>query len=182
MDDTFWLSMGAADIADGLITEGSQPFLMVMPFEVDNFDPPTESKFGDSIINELIPWVEENYSVCTERACRAVGGISRGGGWALRPAMRNFDTLAQWGLTRRSNGGRLVEAQKHSKRIPRGISAHLYRPRGRRFSKTGYRFIRKVLYTNGIPHEFIITRLHNKAYWQEHVADYLRWYAEVQKK
>lgn len=181
MDDTFWLSMGAADIVDGLIAEGSQPFLMVMPFEVDNFDPPTESKFGDSIINELIPWIEENYSVCTTRNCRAVGGISRGGGWALRLAMRNFDLFGAVGA--HSPGpmaGDWWQAQKHLETHTPDEYPRIYIDRGEDdFLKQDIDSFEKVLSSNGIPHDFIINPgSHNKAYWQEHVADYLRWYAE----
>lgn len=181
MDDTFWLSLGAAEIIDGLIAEGGQPFLMVMPYEVDNFDPPTESKFGDSIINELIPWIEENYSVCTTRSCRAVGGISRGGGWALRLAMRNFDLFGAVGA--HSPGpmaGDWWQAQKHLETHTPEDYPRIYIDRGEDdFLKQDIDSFEKVLYNNGIPHEFIINPgSHNQAYWQQHVAEYLRWYAE----
>ena len=97
MDDTFWLSLGIAELADKKISAGAPPFIIVMPREVKNFDPVTESGFGISIMTELIPWVESNYAVCTTRECRAIGGVSRGGGWAVRLAMRNFETFGAVG-------------------------------------------------------------------------------------
>ncbi len=181
MDDTFWLSLGAAEIVDGLIAEGGQPFLMVMPYETDNFDPPTESKFGESIINELVPWIEENYAVCNARSCRAVGGISRGGGWALRLAMRNFDLFGAVGA--HSPGpmaGDWWQAQKHLETHKPEEYPRIYIDRGEDdFLKQDIDSFEKVLYNNGIPHEFVINPgSHNQAYWQQHVAEYLRWYAE----
>ena len=181
MDDTFWLSLGAAEIVDSLFLQGSQPFLMVMPFEVDNFDLPTESKFGDSIINELIPWIEEHYSVCTTRDCRAIGGISRGGGWALRLAMRNFDVFGAVGA--HSPGpmaGDWWQAQKHLETHPASDYPRIYIDRGEDdFLQKDIDSFENVLASNGILHEFHINPgLHNQAYWQEHVAEYLKWYAD----
>lgn len=181
MDDTFWLSLGAAKITDQLIADGSQPFLMVMPFEENNFDPAPESKFGDSVINELIPWVESHYSVCSERPCRAVGGISRGGGWALRLAMRNFEMFGAVGA--HSPGpmaGDWWQAQKHLETHTPDDYPRIYIDRGEDdFLQKDIDSFEKVLSSNGIPHEFhIFPGSHNLDYWQEHVAGYLQWYAE----
>jgi enterochelin esterase-like enzyme len=181
MDDSFWLSLGAAEIVDEMISNGSAPFLMVMPFEEKNFDPPTESKFGESIINELIPWVEDHYSVCTERDCRAIGGISRGGGWAMRLAMRNFDTFgAVGGHSLGPMAGDWWQAQKHLETHTPDEYPCIYIDRGEDdFLATDIDSFEKVLASNGIPHEYYINPgKHTVEYWQAHVAEYLQWYAE----
>jgi len=175
MDDTFWLTLGAAEIADKLIAGGAAPFLMVMPFETDNFDLPTESKFGDLVLTELMPWVEMNYSVCTDRACRAIGGVSRGGGWAMRLAMRNFDVFgAVGGHSMGPMAGDWWQAQKHLETRTPGEYPRIYIDRG----EDDYLFkdidsFEKVLASNSIPHEYhVFPGSHNVKYWQEHVAEY----------
>lgn len=181
MDDTFWLSLGAAEIVDAMVASGGAPFLMVMPYEIKNFDPPTESKFGESVISELIPWVEDHYSVCTTRECRAIGGISRGGGWAIRLAMRNFDTFGAVGA--HSPGpmaGDWWQAQKHLETHTPEEYPRIYIDRGEDdYLAADIDSFEKVLASNAIPHEFHINPgKHNVEYWQEHAAEYLRWYAE----
>lgn len=180
MDDTFWFKLGAAEIVDELIAQGSPPFIMVMPYEVKNFDPPGDSKFYDAVLTELIPWVEGNFSVCTERACRAVGGISRGGGWAIRLAARNFEMFSSvGGHSMGLMAGDTWQMQKYLKThtideyprifIDRGEDDYLY---------DGIDYFVDSLEKNGIPHEFhIFPGRHDIAYWQAHVEEYLTWYA-----
>ena len=180
MDDTYWLSLGAAEIADTLIADGATPFLMVMPREVNAYDLVTDDGFGASVLTELLPWVESNYEVCTERDCRAIGGISRGGGWATRLVARNFDTFGALGA--HSMGlmaGDWWQIQKHLETrsvdeypriwVDRGEDDYLYKD---------IDFFVSVLVDNEIPHEFHIwPGAHSGEYWQAHVADYLAWYA-----
>lgn len=181
MDDTFWLSLGTAGLADEMIAEGAPPFLIVMPYEVNDYDPVEGSGFGESVLTELIPWVEENYVVCTTRDCRAIGGVSRGGGWAVRLVARNFDVFGAVGA--HSMGlmaGDWWQIQKHLQThtvdeypriwVDRGEDDYLYE---------GTDFFVSVLEENDIPHEFHIwPGRHEAAYWQAHVAEYLAWYAE----
>jgi len=180
MDDTFWLSLGAAELVDDMIAQGGPPFLMVMPYEVDNFDPPSESKFADAVLSELIPWVEDHYTVCTERECRAIGGVSRGGGWAMHLVARNFDTFGAVGA--HSMGllqGDAWQIQKHLETRTREEYPRIYIDRGEDdFLYEGIDYFVGVLVDNDIPHEFHINPgRHDKAYWQAHVAEYLEWYA-----
>lgn len=180
MDDTFWLSLGAAELADGMIAQGGVPFLMVMPYEVGNFDPAGDSVFPEVILTELIPWVEETYAVCTERECRAIGGVSRGGGWAMRLAARNFDTFGAVGA--HSMGlmqGDAWQIQKHLETRTRAEYPRIYIDRGEDdFLFEGIDYFVEVLEVNDIPHEFHLNPgQHDRAYWQAHVAEYLQWYA-----
>ncbi len=180
MDDTYWLSLGAAELADGIVARGGPPFLMVMPYEVDNFDPVSESMFAEAILTELIPWVENNFNVCTERECRAIGGVSRGGGWAMRLAARNFDTFGAVGA--HSMGllnGDAWQIQKHLETRTREEYPRIYLDRGEDdFLYEGIDYFVEVLEMNDIPHEFHLNPgQHDKAYWQAHVAEYLAWYA-----
>ena len=181
MDDTYWLNMGAAQIVDDLIAQGAAPFLMVFPREVNDYDPVTNDGFGASVLGELIPWVEENYDVCTERECRAIGGISRGGGWATRLAARNFDTFGALGA--HSMGlmaGDTYQMQKHLETRSVDDYPRIWLDRGEDdFLFEGIDYFVDMLEENGIPHEFHLwPGDHSGAYWQAHAAEYLAWYAE----
>ena len=181
MDDTFWLSLGVAEIADRLIANGAAPFLMVMPREIKNYEAVPGSLYGDSIVTELIPWVEANYRVCTERVCRAIGGISRGGGWAVRLAVRNFDLFGALGAHSMSlmpgdwwqvRELRRVHEPEDFPRIyiDRGEDDYLYKD---------IDFFEKTLRDYEVPHEFHLREgAHSTEYWQAHVEEYLTWYAE----
>lgn len=180
-DDTFWLSLGVKELADRRIANGAPPFLMVMPREIKNFDPVTETKFPDSIIQELIPWVEEKYMVCTTRDCRAVGGISRGGGWAIRLAMRNFDTFGSVGA--HSMGlmeGDWWQAQKHLETRTPEEYPRIWIDQGEEDGLiVDTEFFVRILKSHGIPYEYHVNRgNHDVKYWKAHVDEYLDWYIQ----
>jgi enterochelin esterase-like enzyme len=47
--------------------------------------------FEGFVVDELVPYIDANYRTWREPAARAVGGISRGGVWALEISMRHQD-------------------------------------------------------------------------------------------
>jgi len=179
MDDTFWLGLGVAEIADRAIINGQIPFLMVMPFEERNFDPIGDSKFDEALIQELLPWVDANYPTCTLRECIAIGGISRGGGWAVHVALRNFDTFGAVGAhsmglmaNDRWYVSHLLETHTIAE-FPR-----FYVDRGEDDYLAGdIDLFEAALTSNGIPHDYhVAPGRHDAAYWQAHVAEYMKWY------
>lgn len=181
MDDTYWLNMGAAQIIDDLIAQGAEPFMMVFPREVNDYDPISDVGFGASVITELIPWVEANYDVCAERECRAIGGISRGGGWATRLVARNFDTFGALGA--HSMGllaGDTYKMQQHLETRSVDEYPRIWLDRGENdFLFEGIDYFVDMLEENQIPHEFHLwPGDHSGRYWQSHAAEYLAWYAE----
>ena len=79
-----WIRLGITNAADDLIRqEEILPLIIVMPFEVTWTPGPSESQFDEALLEDVLPYVEANYAVCAQRACRAVGGLSRGGNWAV---------------------------------------------------------------------------------------------------
>ena len=84
--DDQWVRLGATQAADQLISSGrARPFLIVMPYEENStLSDPNTSHFGDALVDELVPWIDAHYSTCSERTCRAIGGLSRGAAWAVR--------------------------------------------------------------------------------------------------
>ena len=68
-----------------LISSGEEPpFLIVLPNEVNNTVAVDDTGFGNAVVNDLVPWIDQHYATCSDRMCRAIGGLSRGSGWALR--------------------------------------------------------------------------------------------------
>jgi len=177
--DQYWIDLGVTTIADKAIENGQTPFIMVFPFEERNFDNNATSKFPDAIINDLIPWVDSNYATCTERICRAIGGISRGGGWAIKLAMRHFDLFGtlgghSYGLMGGDANWVQVNLKTHTvEDFPR-----IYLDRGDQDSLANdIDYYVKTLQAFGIHPEFhIYPGGHTKSYWSSHVQEYMNFY------
>ena len=53
--------------------------------------------FERELIDDLIPYIEDNYSVRSDRESRALAGLSMGGGQSLNFGLRNLDVFAYVG-------------------------------------------------------------------------------------
>ena len=180
-DDTFWYSLGAAQIVDQAIAAGRRPFIMVMPYEEDAFAPVTESKFDDAFIDDLIPYVESHYAVCTERTCRAIGGISHGAGWAVHIALMHIDLFSSVGA--HSVGyfaGDSIRIGRLAKTMTPDEFPRFYVDRGENdYLKDDIDALDRVLTVYHIPHEYVVSPgSHAASYWKAHVTDYLNWYMD----
>lgn len=98
-DEFHWDNLGIDEVADAGIQAGLwPPFLIVMP----GADPDgifVHTAGGDrsiegQIVNELLPHIDTNYRTWAAREGRAIGGISRGGVWALEIGLRHPDLFA----------------------------------------------------------------------------------------
>jgi enterochelin esterase-like enzyme len=91
----------ADNVMDNLYAEKKVPFpfIIVMPsggaFGGDDFA--RFEKYGDVLINDLIPWVEKTYPVSTDRTMRAIAGLSMGGGQTFNFGFTNIDKFAYIG-------------------------------------------------------------------------------------
>ena len=184
-NDDQWDRLGADETLDALILAGEiAPFIIVMPKESDYMSNQWDSKFGPAVAEELTVWIDEHYRTCTERECRAIGGISRGAAWAMRTGLIYWETFGTIGTHSLApfrgdfNEAPFWFAEIPEEQLPRiwidiGVldvnldAANVFEQR-----LTKYR----------IPHEWhIYLGTHNEDYWEAHVEDYLRWYAEAWK-
>lgn len=104
--ETAWTRLGQADaIFDNLIAEKKAvPMVVVMPNgrAAKNVTPrsprgeqgPAFAAFEDDLLKDLIPFIEKNYAVKTDREGRAVAGLSMGGGQSLNFGLKHLDTFA----------------------------------------------------------------------------------------
>lgn len=84
--DNAWPGVGCAgDILDNLMAEGKiKPMIVVMPDgSID------VSMFAKDMIESIIPFIEDNYRVLTDRNSRAMAGLSMGGMETLETTLNN---------------------------------------------------------------------------------------------
>ena len=107
-DEKEWLKGANPQvILDNLYGENRlEPMLVVMPngramkndraegniFAPDKIE--AFSRFEKDLLNDLIPFIEKNYSVLTDRENRAIAGLSMGGGQSLNFGLGNLDKFA----------------------------------------------------------------------------------------
>lgn len=172
-----WIETGLPEKMDQLINNGDiQPFAVVMPYETADFS----SGLHTTIINDLIPYLQQNYLVCKGRECLAIGGISRGGGWALTAAFKFPDVFTSLGLhsTPVSDG--------HLEMVRYGASAAGLSNLPRIYLDYGiqdywYSSEKELVDTFdqlGVTYTFSLNEgSHDNTYWEAHLLEYLRWYA-----
>ena len=100
-DEEAWSSMGrTAQILDNLIQKGlAKPMIVVMPngnpnqqaaqtfglptTEYDWRDPANRNLYVQSLVEEIVPFIEKNYRVVAKKSHRAIAGLSMGGGHTI---------------------------------------------------------------------------------------------------
>src|SRR5215203_998675 len=89
-----WTKVGRANlIADNLIAQGTA-VLMIIVMPYGNVRPKPMPDFTKDVMNDIIPFIEANYPVLTDRKHRAVAGFSVGGGQTLNIGLTNTDKFA----------------------------------------------------------------------------------------
>jgi len=93
--DTSWPGAGAAgNILDNLLADGKiKPMIVVMPngtVDLPNFTDEVPL-FAKDMVTDIIPFVESNYRVLTDRKNRAMAGLSMGGMETLETCLQNID-------------------------------------------------------------------------------------------
>ena len=179
-NDDQWVRLGAPLAADKLIGDGMPPFIIVMPFDKYHYRQPAADPFDESVIEELIPYIDSAYRTIPERASRAVGGLSRGGGWALHFALNHPELFGAFG------GHSLAILDEDGRRISRLLDAlpvenmprilmDIGKSDGLRASVEKFE---AQLTERGLPHEwYVYPGYHDEDYWAKHVEEYIKWYA-----
>ena len=178
-----WINLGLTNAADELIARGAiQPMLIAMPYEITWRLVPEQSQYGNALIEDLIPYIEENYAACTNPQCRAIGGLSRGGNWAVYLGFQHpdlFNAIGAHSTPLFYNELRRIE-ETADQVSSLGNLPRLYVDVGHKDTeKSKVLEFTDLLNALGISydyHEF--EGRHEETYWSAHVQDYLRWYSE----
>jgi enterochelin esterase-like enzyme len=178
-----WDRLGVDETANALVGSGDlPPFLVVMPRD-RLWEQPDKDMFGRAVVEELVPYIDEHYRSVAERDFRAIGGLSRGAGWAVHLG------LSRWDLFGALGGHSLAVFWYDTSRIRGWLDAIPPESLPRIYLDIGEKdrpsilqsaiWFEKLLVEKGIPHEwYLFQGYHEEAYWQAHVEDYLRWYAQ----
>lgn len=178
-----WDRLGVDEAADELIANGEiPPFLIVLPRD-RSWSQPTEDAFGDVLAEKLIPAIDENYRTQPERAFRVVGGLSRGGGWAIHLGLSHWELFSAIGAHSLAVFWTdTVHIREWLAAIPPGSLPRIFLDIGEKDRPAimeSAAWFEKLLTDKGIPHEWHLYQgYHEEAYWQAHVEEYLRWYAQ----
>lgn len=172
---TAWIDLGLPAAADELILAGAvPPFVAVLPGERTGYD------MLAAVTETLLPSLEAEFPIGGSPERRAIGGISRGAGWALRIGAQRPDLFGAIGM--------------HS---PAVISPDLYlladwvramdrSALPRLWLDIGYDDtllpkaleVRQALDQVRWPYTWTIERgEHASSYWSPRLRSYLRWYA-----
>lgn len=105
-DETAWSNQGHANlIMDNLIAEGKcVPFIIVMTYGMTN-----EVKFGGLggfnykdfetvLVDELVPYIDDNFRTIAKKNCRAMAGLSMGGMETKNITLARPEVFAYYGL------------------------------------------------------------------------------------
>lgn len=182
-NDDQWDRLGADETASALIAAGELvPFIIVMPYDRSS-NQPSQDKFGEAVIEELLPWVDANYRTLAERQYRAVGGLSRGASWAIHFGLLFPELFSAVGghsppiFVEDASQVRSWLDDIPSEQLPRfwlDIGE-----RDQRAILNSAIWFEDILTQRGIPHEwYLFAGDHSEAYWSSHVELYLRWYAK----
>lgn len=171
-DGTQWLDVGAATQADRLAASGAiAPVILVMPNEGDR----SSAQEAEDVVARIVPLIDGRFRTIADAAHRALGGISRGGGAALRVGATHPDIIGV--------------IAGHSPTIPGDPTdlARALRPVGGRLwldvgDSDGLRDpvtkLADALKADGTSVEFReFAGRHDRVYWRRHMAEYLEFYA-----
>jgi enterochelin esterase-like enzyme len=177
-----WPRIGAPKAADMLIHSGQAlPFIMVYPDD-RYWNTQAGATFGARVVYNLIPYVDANYQTIADRKFRALGGLSRGGGWTAKLGFDRPDLFGALGFHSpalfKDNAPYLDAIIKN---IPEENRPRLWHDIGDADTELGSSLLfEAVLVENDYLHEFYrFTGDHTEGYWNEHVEQYLRWYVKV---
>ncbi|MBN2610123.1 MAG: esterase [Bacteroidales bacterium] len=102
-NETSWINQGHADfIMDNLIAEDKAVPMIVVIMSGDIVTTPDIRRIegvtvSNVYINELIPFIDNNFRTIADRDHRAMAGLSRGGSQTFQTALPNLDKFAYLG-------------------------------------------------------------------------------------
>lgn len=184
--DAIWDDLGLDETAEKAIkTGGIPPLIIVMPdggWIAQNSSGGPDS-YEAVILDDLIPYIETNYCASSDPAMRAIGGLSRGGYWALEMAFRHPETFASVG----GHSASLLDIAAGPAFNPQFTGLNNELGHLRIYLDIGAvdggiantRRLHEDMAAQGVPHEWVLNDGgHDNAYWSAHLAEYLTWYTD----
>lgn len=184
-DDGHWVRLGAPQVLEELLAADQiPPLMLVLPFGnvIANRNRFDSISWANIFLTELVPNVEARYPVDPLR--RAIGGISRGGFWALQIGLRHPNLFTAIG------GHSAFLDRFHAPPDFNPLDLALNAPdierllllidRGKDdYAAPGLELMDERMRERGLDYLYVVhpEGQHNNDYWRQHVAEYLRFYA-----
>jgi enterochelin esterase-like enzyme len=183
--DAIWDELGLDETAEQAIKAKSiPPLLIVMPEGgwIARNSSGGPGSYESVTIDDLIPFIETTYCAWPEAAARAIGGLSRGGYWALEIAFRHPEQFSSVG----GHSASLLDIAAGPDLNPQftGLtrdlgSLRIYLDIGQNDGGIGNtKKLHEDLAAQNIEHTWLLNEGgHNQAYWSAHLEEYLAWYS-----
>lgn len=172
-----WERLGVGPAAEALVAAGDiAPMIIVMPRDRKDV------RLDPAFVVDLVPYIDANYRTRPERAYRAIGGMSRGAGWAVHLGLRYPETFGLVGAHSPAvffgdENNLLAYARADAKN---GIAPKLFIDVGdndAQGQRSAY-WLSQVATWFGFSHTYLVRPgTHSEKYWAEHLSEYLFFYA-----
>jgi enterochelin esterase-like enzyme len=184
--DSVWDDLGLDDTAEAGIKRGEiPPLLIVMAAggQLANYTSGGPWSYESVIMDDLIPYIESTYCAWQEPAGRAIGGMSRGGYWALEIAFRHPDQFASVG----GHSAALLDLYGGADVVPQATGLandlgdlRIYFDIGENdWVIPNVRKLHEDMESAGKAHDWVVNEgRHEDAYWASHTKEYITWYSE----
>lgn len=170
-----WERLGIAAAADDLIAEGEiAPLIIVLPRDRK------DDRLADAFLADLIPHIDATYLTLADRTHRAIGGLSRGGGWSVHIGLQHPDLFSRVGAHSPAIFfGDENDIVQWTWRTADDLKPAVYIDIGETDANPqSAAWLDQVLTYADMDHTYIVQAGgHSEKYWAAHVADYLRFYA-----
>lgn len=174
-DETQWTEIGAATAADSLIESGAiGPMIIVMP----DGGPAVDDHLVDGLSANLVPWADRTYRTIPERGSRAVGGISRGGRIALLSAGLHGDQFGAVGGHSPAVSARDATPDVLAGLTDPSIAVEIDVGEDDPLRGGAEAFAGAIAGAGGATQVVISAGGHTRAYWRQHVSEYLQFYGQ----
>jgi len=182
VNDDQWDRLGVDEIMDKWVASGEiSPFLIAMPRDT-NWGTAEQDPFDEALLQGLIPYIDNHYRTIADRTHRAIGGLSRGAGWAANLGLQHPELFGSVGLHSLALFWSDVPyVKKWFDEIPAELMPRFYIDVGlndRPEILESSRWFESLLDQRNIPHDWhLFAGYHEEGYWKLHLGQYLRWYA-----
>ncbi len=182
-----WDQMGIDVAVDKGIREGTvAEMIVIMPESSERLYVGTSGgpgSFEAQMIDDLLPLIEREYHVRTEQTGRAIGGISRGGVWALEIAFRNptlFTVVGAHSPALSVNLAPPLYDPFYLLDDPALAEMRIYLDAGDAdWAREGTEMLHTALESASIEHQYAVHEgMHRSDLWAAHLDEYLAFYSE----
>jgi enterochelin esterase-like enzyme len=172
-----WQRLGIADAADRLIASGEiAPPIIVLPRDRDQ-----DTRLDPAFVVDLLPYVDGHYRTLASAGYRAIGGMSRGGGWAIHLGLRYSNLFGRVGADSPAifYGDEIHVLNYIRAAAKNGTGPALYLDVGDSDPEPQSAvWLDQMLTAYRMPHKYVVQPGgHDETYWAAHLGDYLRFYA-----